>query len=401
MYSIISNSSLVEDLLTKYKIFPNYFGNFKMYNDTFNIGSQGQIVPVELLNLHELLLSHLDLKSNLLHPKFIYKMGSSKSITEICNDLDDKAREIYTNWNSSQNTEKKSIFELLEWVSQDQINQEICEKYFNWLNNFKPHILMLKFEDNDVKDAMFSILKADEDKIVAVSKIIQENTVEDLEKMISIFEKMPIEKIEKLKSLHDEIEEVGKDKVRKIVQEIKEEKRDFVFKKSIGNSFEILFKEYFESRNLGFVLQKMEDPSDFKISNSEKTFYVELKSYSPNNFDRKIRMSFKQGKGARDFKDNYALCILERPVNWNIDSQNEFGKKYFIDNTKVVLDIGAKVEQGVTKSIEFQKTLIDSHIEGVGIEFKDKDFKFYLLPIVWNGPNNLDDLFRYIITKLS
>ncbi len=401
LVDIIAENSLVSEAVFSGNIFPNFYGHFSSYQIIYNIGEKDQPVPLELIDLHESILPHADLKAKLLFPKFNYSMGKAKSIAEISNDLDEKARQTYTEWDSSTNNQKNSIFDLLEWTSQDKINHTICENHFNWLKQFKPHILMLKFEDYKTRDAMFSILKSDEEKIMAVSKIIEGSSIEEINKIASVMSDFTIDELEEYKNFRNDIEEVGVGDVKKYIEEKKEEKRDFKFKKQIGNSFEDLFKEYIGRQNLDFELKKMEAPADFKIVNKDKSFYVELKSYSSNSLDKKIRMSFKQAKGAKDFKENYALCILKRPENWSVDSKTNFGYEYMIENVKTVLNIGERIDEGFTKSLEFKTSLLDSDIHGVGIEFKDNDFKITLQPAVWNTDDNLQALIDLIVLKLS
>lgn len=72
-----------------------------------------------------------------------------------------------------------------------------------------------------------------------------------------------------------------------------------------------------------------------------------------------------------------------------------------IENVKTVLNIGEKIDEGFTKSLEFKTSLLDSDIHGVGIEFKDNDFKITLQPAVWNTDDNLQALIDLIVLKLS
>lgn len=397
----ISESSTYSETLVKGKVFPNFHEEFSNYSTIYNLGSKSEPIPTEIINLHEKMLANLELKNYLLLPSFGFEMGKTKTLSEICSDLDEKAKQTYTDWGGSNTTEKNNVLELLEWVSKDSSTKQICEKHFNWFTIFKPHVLLLKFEDGDVKEAMFSILKSDQDKIVALSRLGENKSTDEINSMANIIQGMTSEELENLKQLNEDIAEIGESKIKEFIAEKKEERRDFRFKKAIGKHFENVFLKHFQTLNLPFDLKEVEAPADYRISNGDKVFYVELKSYSKNATDNKIRMSFNQGKGARDFKENYALCILKRPDNWSVDSQNNYGYQYMLDNTKVVLDVGKRMEEGVTKSIEFQKSLINSNIHGVGIEFKDNDFKFVLLPTVWNGADNLENLCAMIVSKLS
>lgn len=398
LLSQIGGSHTYRDLLQDYRVFPNYYGDFAVKAAIANISDSDDDAVIQLIEMHSILLPTSDLKSKLLHVDYKFDVGQRISFNEIALNVDDKIKSIYLDWNDSSTEQKKTVLEILEWFSTAVKNYD---SYFPWLSSNKASVLFQQFENNEVKEAMFSILKSDQDKIVALSLLVANKSIDEINSMADIIQGITSEELENLKQLKDDINEIGESNIKEFIAKRKEEKRDFIFKKAIGNDFENVFLKHFNSLNLPFDIKKIEAPADYRISNGDKVFYVELKSYSNNVGDNKIRMSFKQGKGATDFKENYALCILKRPDNWKVDSQNNYGYQYMLDNTKVVLDVGKRMELGVSKSIEFQKSLINSDIHGVGIEFKDNDFKFVLLPTVWNGEDNLENLFARIVSKLS
>ncbi len=398
---VISDSSTHSEILGKNKVFPNFHEEFSSYSAIFNIGSKSEPIPSEIINLHEKMLTNSELKDCLLSPYFNFEMGKMKSLSEICNDLDEKAKETYTYWGSSNSLEKNNVLELLEWVSKDSATKQICEKHFNWFKNFKPHVLLLKFEEGDVKEAMFSILKSDGDKIVALSRIIENKTIEELNNFALIFEKYTDKEVDELILLSEELEDVKIEDVRNFIAEKKEEKSDFIFKKSIGNTFELLFKEYFDKQNLDFQIQKRENPADFKIVNNGLTYYVELKSIAKKNENKIIKMSFNQANVATVSKENYALCVLERPEDWKMIVDTGAGLDYISKKVKVVRNIGKCIEEGFLKTLDFKNSLLDSDMNGVGVEFKDNDFKMTVKSEIWNSGTSLEELFIDIKNKLS
>ena len=397
---LISDSSTYSEILGKSKVFPNFFEEFSNYSEIYNIGSKSEPIPAEIINLHEKMLANSELKNCLLSPDFNFEMGKMKSLSEICNDLDEKAKQTYTDWVSTNAAEKSNVLELLQWVSKDNFNKQICEQYFNWFKIYKPHVLLLKFEDEDVKNALFSILQS-EDKIVVLSRIIENKTIEELSRFADIFEKYTDEQINDLRILSEEIDDVKIEDVRKFVAEKKEEKSDFIFKKSIGNTFELLFTEYFEKQNLDFQIQKRENPADFKIVYNGLTYYVELKSIAKKNENKIIKMSFNQANVAIVSKENYALCVLERPEDWKMIVDTGGGLDFISEKTKVVKNIGECIEQGFLKTLDFKNSLLDGDINGVGVEFKDNDFKMTVKSKIWNHGTSLEDLFIDIKNKLS
>lgn len=149
------------------------------------------------------------------------------------------------------------------------------------------------------------------------------------------------------------------------------------------------------------LFRRWENPADFKIINGERFYYVELKSIAENTQPKKVTMSYNQAVGATTFKDNYALCVLERPVDWQRILNADEGVDFISKKTKVVKNIGNCLEKGFQKSKDFKKSLLEGHIDGVGVEFKDNDFKITVQSVIWNQATSFDDLFTEIKNKLS
>src|SRR5690606_713764 len=176
--------------------------------------------------------------------------------------------------------------------------------------------------------------------------------------------KINIENFSRIDKLLDGIEERDIKEIEKFAEEKKEERNDFKFKKHIGDSFEKLFKDYFDDQNFSFTKQKMENPADFKIANGDRFYYVELKSLAANAETKIVKMSYNQAVGATTFKNNYALCIIERPVDWSTILNGGQGIALMSEKTKVVTDIGSRLEEGFLKSKDFKKTLLEDNIDG-------------------------------------
>lgn len=212
--------------------------------------------------------------------------------------------------------------------------------------------------------------------------------------LINMLETKSEEEVESIIELNEDINLIGKKKVKDFIEEEKEKKQDFIYKKAIGDTFEDAFKKYFEKQKLNCKIQKTEGLCDFKIIKGNKEYYLELKSTTKSS--EKVKLSYNQGLGAVNFKDNYTLCVLERPQNWSAINKVDLGLVYLRNNLKAVTDIGNKLEKTFNFSKEFRDKLIKDNINGVGVEFADNEFKFTINKSIWLNGNSLDDLLNHI-----
>ena len=386
-----------QEILNNYKVFPNLYGEFILVNRLFKVEGGYTESILNLINFHDTLLLNSELKMILIHEQCDFNINQSKSIGEICAEIDNQVKATYMmDWNEIAVEKRNKIFALLEWSLNDD-NKATVNTYFTWLPQNRASILMEQMGNNELKDTIFAFMKSDEDIIVAVGEILKNKSVEQLQNFMNT----DSDTFDRIHNLIVDLENRDVAKIEKFIEEQKEERRDFNSKKQIGNTFEKLFKEFFESQNLPFVVQKMENPADFKIINGERFYYVELKSIAENTQPKKVTMSYNQAVGATTFKDNYALCVLERPVDWQRILNADEGVDFISKKTKVVKNIGNCLEKGFQKSKDFKKSLLEGHIDGVGVEFKDNDFKITVQSVIWNQATSLDDLFTEIKNKLS
>lgn len=396
LLKIIKENTTHQEILNNYKVFPNLYGEFMLVNRLFKVEGGYTESVLNLITFHDNLLQNSELKMILIHDQCDLEINQIKTVGEICAEIDNQVKATYMmDWNEIAVEKRNKIFELLEWSLHDK-NKVLINTYFTWLPQNRASILMEQMGSSELKDTIFTFMRSDEDIIVAVGEILKNKSVEQLQNFMNT----DSDTFDRIHGMIADLENKDVAKVEKFIEEQKEERRDFNFKKQIGNTFEKLFKEFFESQNLPFVVHKMESPADFKIINGEHFYYVELKSIAENTDPKKVTMSYNQAFGATTFKDNYALCVLERPVDWQrILNANE-GVNFISKKTKVVKNIGNCLEKGFQKSKDFKKTLLEGVIDGVGVEFKDNDFKITVQSVIWNQATSLDDLFTEIKNKL-
>ena len=113
-------------------------------------------------------------------------------------------------------------------------------------------------------------------------------------------------------------------------------------------------------------------PYDFIIKNrkNQKCYYIELKSIKNGSQDN-IKMALSQAAYAVRNKQNYALCLIERPDGGpNVDLQ------YLKNNLKCIYQIGTDVQRAVEESNKVTSIIKASN--SIKLSIKDPEMKVEL-----------------------
>ena len=197
-----------------------------------------------------------------------------------------------------------------------------------------------------------------------------------------------------------EIAEIAKsvsiEEIKGLAQQLKDEKDDFEFKKKIGEAIEKAFIDAFASLNLPYEITYQGIGSqDVVITNTknQKSFYIELKSLSPNNWDKSIKLSVSQAKKAVEqiTEGNYVVSVLIRPNNWE-NATVEFIK----DNLNSQFNIGTLLGEVVRKDSQFEELL--SITDEIDLAFEDTRRKVKVSESIWTKNGNS---FDGLINKLK
>src|SRR5690606_25365719 len=103
--------------------------------------------------------------------------------------------------------------------------------------------------------------------------------------------------------------------------------------KEIGKAAEIAFEEAIVGLNPDFKIDNPDRGKDFDLIVNAKGYSIEIKSVEKGK--ENVRMSALQGRTASKYPENYALCVMTRPVVDEI-----IDKDYFMKESRFVIDIG-------------------------------------------------------------
>ena len=386
-YYILANSKRYNYLLNEYSIFPNFIDEFIKKENGFIFKYEDLNLDSDIIELYNKLLPKNEFKTKLIKSKYyIDGLISQLSVSNFFIDIENKIKYFYENWAEISINEKHLVINLLEWTSLNKFNSKIAETYLQWITMHKPNILMLQIENNEVKNAMFKILKSDDDKIIAIGDLVENRTVEEINEFAYFYSEM-----------QEAIDTIGLENVKDLINEKVEEKRDFIFKKSIGNSFETVIQKILTDQNLNYNLKKIEGDADFVLLHNGKSFYLELKSLAHNSTD-KIKFSYNQINTAYNNRKNYAVCFIKRSEDWNYRVKSDIADSFVKENAKVLLNLGDVVNDGFELAKKFKENLITEEVEGIGVVLKDNNFKFSINNKTRNT-NSVD--FSHLITAIK
>ena len=137
---------------------------------------------------------------------------------------------------------------------------------------------------------------------------------------------------------------------------------------------------------------------DVVISNptNSKTFFIELKSLSPTNWDKSLKLAVSQARKAVEQvnEGNYVVSVLIRPSNWELATAD-----FIKTNLNSQFNIGSILSNVVEKDKTFEQLLSSSG--DIDLVFEDTRRKVKIAEQIWrqNGhPFNslIDRLKQYL-----
>jgi hypothetical protein len=245
-----------------------------------------------------------------------------------------------------------------------------------------------------VSDIMKSIIAKDEESKLALDnatgklyKSFSGNTKQLID-LAQLFEEEPSMILEFQKKISD------LEKVRK--------------NQKVGKTVEEIFRGMFEKSNIkkhGFIIKRTGVGSDYSvehdfiengqeqlldISKGNNRVLIEVKSTTGDQ----VRMTTTQGQTAVANRGNYVLCVV--PI------EGEVNEAMIQTNSLFVLDIGAKLEDKVSKVNELQQKSIEvSSVGGdVAIEVTEGQVRFRISKPVWEAGRSFVKFLEYLVHSL-
>ena len=372
---LLQESSEFKPLLEFGNIIPNRKGIFCAYvNEVFAYGTIENPLDDELIKILFELNDIEDWDKSLIHDYFRSLKLPAKSIEELATKLKDELEKLRLA--NAFSTKSSAILKLIHWCS-DYKNHLVSPKHFDWFLAQKDKIFVnISLEDSEVGGNIVKLL-SNKDKLNDLVTLAESGT--DLNQLIEIVKSG--KNLKELSDVAEIINIVGFDNVKKIALELKEEKDDFEFKKLIGNNIEQAFIVAFNSLGLTYQVKYQGSGSqDVVITNpnSQKKFFVELKSLSPSNLDKSLKLAISQAKKASVTIDegNYVVSVIIRPPNWQLVTID-----FIKDNLKTVFNIGMLVTNAIKKNNIFEELV--STPSDVDLIFEDEERKVKIIENIW------------------
>lgn len=356
---LIQDSYEFKNLLEHGNIVPNRNNYFCPFKEVYGYGTEENPLDDALIKILIDLNSNEDWDKFLIHDSFRKLLLPPKKIDELSIKIQDELEKLRVD--NAFSSHSNSILALIDWCSGDPIK---AQKYFGSFMSQKDKIFVnISLEDKEVGGNIVKLL----------------SNKEKLNDLVSIAESG----VNLL--ILSEIAEIAKtidiQEIKNLAQDLKDEKEEFEFLKKIGEAVERAFIEAFSSENLPYLITYQGFGShDVEISNPQnnKSFFIELKSISPANFDKSLKLAVSQARKAVELLSggNYVVSVLIRPMNW------ETATPLFIkENLNNQFDIGTILTNTIEKNRIFEGLL--SSDNGVDLAFNDERRKVRVSENIW------------------
>jgi hypothetical protein len=298
---LLQESSEFKTLLEFGNIIPNRNGDFcNLVKEIFAYGTIENPLDDDLLKILFELNNVEDWDKFIVNDYFRSLKLPAKTIEELATKLKEELEKLRID--NAFSTKSAAILKLIHWCS-DSKNKFVADRYFDWFISQKDKIFVnISLEDSEVGGNIVKLLSSKEklNDLVALA-----------ESGISLTQLSEIAEIAKSISIEE---------IKNLAQKLKDEQDDFEFKKNIGEVVERAFIEAFSSVNLPYYITYQGIGSqDVVITNpsNSKSFYIELKSLSPTNWNKSLKLEVSQARKAVEQvnEGNYVVSVLIRPSN--------------------------------------------------------------------------------------
>jgi len=379
MLGFLHSKDDFKEFLDKYRTIPCQYGDFRYLSELSNDKDN---TPDDLKEILFALDRGQDWKIDLLHSSIEINTTRQKTISELCNKIDELVREKNKNDELSDTNVKRMVLRLLSRFKDTALDYEGS---FKWLFNNRAQVQVQLMDE--YQGVINRILE--NESILPHLAIIAESGIapSKLENLLKIMENNTLQP-EQLTNILSAVEEFGTDDVLKIVNQKLEEKRDFEFKERIGTYAETAFRE--AVTHLGLNLSSHRKPlgQDYTITKpgTSKEYHIEIKSISTNTDS--VLVSSTQGKTAVSNQEAYALCVIRR--NSIYTSMQDF-----IENAKFVPNIGSLLRDKVRVVGDFEQHLFSKGDE-IEINFENPTYKFKVYEQVWVNGFDFHPFFQWL-----
>lgn len=294
--TILDTNSEYKYFLDQDNIIPNRNGILCAYDEICNYGTEETPLDDELIAILKAFENELDWNEELVTAEIALKLPNTRKFEELAAALLLEVDQIRINNGYEQYSDQ--LLRLIDWCSQ---NKEQAQKFLLAFNEMSNRIFfILTIENSHYGGQLIKMLKKKEN-LEILAQISESN--------------LNIDTLKELIKIGTELGSI--DAILEHARELQYEQNDFDFKLKIGTAVEEAFKFALEAEGIDAeILHKGKGSHDFEIKSklTFKSVFIELKSQANGSADP-IRMAVSQAKKAVELPDQFALCVLERPVN--------------------------------------------------------------------------------------
>lgn len=317
------------------RIIPNRYKEFISYKTAKSFGTEETPLDDELVAILFKLNNQEDWNSFLVHNGIEIDFNEKCKFEELSKSIEENISAIQTN--DHQNPDegilknyKSPILELIKWIKESK-NKKLAGLYLSTFVNESKSLYFKLFIDNSNIDISAIELLQDEESVNLLSKIQESNvSTKDLAELIDIVTELGSTELLKQRAI-----------------DLREEKRNREFLYKVGEKVEEAIKNTLTE----FNVEKISIGAfDLKISNKNKTYFLEVKSFK-NNSNYPFLFAPSQANKVMLNEPNYAICTIERPIV----EVNEISVEYVKNKLLYAKELATQFNKGVQDYSKFKE----------------------------------------------
>lgn len=378
---IQSNSGFKTLLEENYRIIPNRYKEFITYENAKSFGTEETPLDDKLVDILFKLNNQEDWKGFLVHNGIHIDFNDKCKFEELSQSIEETISAIQTNEYQNPgegilNNYKSPILDLIEWIENSK-NKRLAELYLStFIGESKSLLFKLTVGNSNIGISAIKMLQ-DEDSVNLLSKIQQSSvSTKDLTELIDI------------------VNELGStDLLKQRAEDLREEKRNREFLYKVGEKVEEAIKNTLTE----FNVEKISVGAfDLKISNDEKSYFLEVKSFKHNS-SYPFLFAPSQASRAMLNEPNYAVCTIERPLM----EVNEISVEYVKNNLLFAKNLSLEFSKGVQDFSKYKEIKSNHSISKLKIDVLGEVRVEVDKNAIINKSKNFDNLINDIRKELT
>lgn len=378
---IQSHSGFKTLLEENIRIIPNRYKDFITYERAKSFGTEETPLDDDLVDILFKLNNQQDWKGFLVHNGIHIDFNDKCKFEELSQSIEESISAIQTNeykylGEGILDNYKSPILDLIEWIENSK-NKKLAELYLStFVDQSKSLLFKLTVGNSNIGISAIKMLQ-DEDSVTLLSKIQQSSiSTKDLTELIDI------------------VTELGTTELLKErAEDLREEKRNREFLYKVGEKVEEAIKNALTE----FNVEKISIGSfDLKISNDEKEYFLEVKSFK-NNSNYPFLFAPSQASKAMLNEPNFAICTIERPLM----EINEISIEYVKNNLHFAKNLSLEFTKGVEDYSKYKEIRSNQSISKLKIDVLGEVKIEVDKSTIINKSKDFDNLIIDIIKELT